>query len=85
MQQFQISDCEECKIYLFDSSACVYIDDCKYCYIFIGPCEASTFIRNCEYMHIVCMTQQFRMRDCNNCTVNLWCESQPIIESSFGI
>lgn len=38
MQQFQISDCEECNIFLFDSAACVYIDECKYCNIFIGAC-----------------------------------------------
>ena len=26
MQQFQIADCEECTITLFDAAACVYID-----------------------------------------------------------
>lgn len=26
MQQFQISDCEECTVCLFDTAACVYID-----------------------------------------------------------
>lgn len=38
MQQYQISDCEECNIFLFDSAACVYIDECKFCNIFIGAC-----------------------------------------------
>jgi protein XRP2 len=85
MQQFQISDCEECNIFLFDSCACVYIDECKYCNIFIGACESSIFIRDCEFLTVVCTTQQFRLRDCISCSFAIFCESQPIIESSYDI
>lgn len=63
MQQFQISDCEECNIYIFDSSACVYIDSCKYCNIYIGPSESSVFIRDCQYLTVIAISQQFRVRD----------------------
>ena len=81
-QQFQISDCEECEIFLFDANAGVYIDDCKYCKIFVGPSESSIFVRNCQGLTIIGITKQFRVRDCINCSFILWCESQPIIESS---
>lgn len=37
-QQFQMSDCESTDLFIFDASACVYVDRCKHCYIFIGPC-----------------------------------------------
>ncbi len=85
MQQFQISYCEECDIFLFDSAACVYVDECQYCNIFIGASESSIFIRDCKFLTVVCATQQFRVRDCTECHFSIFCESQPIIESSFGI
>jgi protein XRP2 len=85
MQQFQISDCEECNIFLFDAAACVYVDECKYCNIFIGACESSVFIRDCRFLNVVCATQQFRVRDCVDCSFSIFCESQPIIESSRDI
>lgn len=85
MQQFQISDCEECFIFLFDAAACVYIDECKYCTVVIGSCESSVFVRDCTHTKVICATQQFRVRDCTNCHFAIFCESQPIIESSYEI
>jgi hypothetical protein len=85
MQQFQISDCEECTICLFDAAACVYIDQCKYCTVFVGACEASVFVRDCTHTVVICTTQQFRVRDCINCHFSLSVDSQPIIESSREI
>jgi hypothetical protein len=72
-------------VLILDPSACVNIDECKYCYFFIGLCEASVFIRDCVRCVVVCCTRQFRMRDCRQCSVALWCESQPVIESSENI
>lgn len=85
MQQFQISDCEQCSIFLFDAAACVYVDQCKFCTIFVGACEASVFVRDCTNTTVICTTQQFRVRDCFDCHFSLFCQSQPIIESSRGI
>lgn len=85
MQQFQISDCEECDIFLLDANAGVYIDDCKYCRIFVGPSESSIFVRNCHSLTVICCTKQFRVRDSTECTFMLWCHSQPIIESSHHL
>ncbi len=85
MQQFQISDCEECNIFLFDTAACVYIDQCKYCTVFIAACESSVFVRDCQATTVICTTQQFRVRDCTDSLFSLSCDSQPIIESSKGI
>ena len=73
MQQFQISDCEECEVFIFDASAGVFVDDCKYCTIFVGPSESSLFLRDCHYLNVICLTQQFRVRDCTNCNIWLWC------------
>lgn len=36
-------------------------------------------------MNIVCMTQQFRVRDSTHCNFYLWCESQPVIQSSHNL
>lgn len=85
MQQFQISDCEECDIYLFDSCACVYIDECKFCNIYIGACESSIFVRDSHHLTVIGTTQQFRVRDCLDCHFFIFCESQPVIESSYSI
>ena len=85
MQQFQISDCEQCTIFLFDSNAGVYIDESKYSRIFIGPSQSSVFIRDCHSLTVICCTKQFRVRDCTDCVFFLWCESQPIIQSSHSL
>ena len=31
---------------------------------------------------IIGCSKQFRVRDCTECVIALWCESQPVIESS---
>lgn len=36
MEQFQISNCEECDIWLFDCTAGVYVDACRFCRVFIA-------------------------------------------------
>ena len=81
-QQFQMSDCEDSELFILDISACVYIDRCNNCYIFVGPCEGSIFLRNCQQCTVIGCCKQFRVRDCQQCVIALWCESQPVIESS---
>lgn len=81
-QQFQVSDCQNSRLSIFDPSACVYIDECANSWFFVGPCEASVFIRDCRGCTVICCCRQFRMRGCKDCRIALWCESQPVIESS---
>ncbi len=70
-QSFLIDECENCDIYLLDTTAQVMVDACKNCNIFISPCESSIYLRNCENCRIVCMCQQFRARDCLNLDIML--------------
>ncbi|EGD78381.1 hypothetical protein PTSG_09449 [Salpingoeca rosetta] len=84
-EQFQIDNCEDCSLFLFDTSAAVTIDDCKNCDIFVGPVQGSIFIRNCHNCRVVGVCQQFRTRDCTNIASALCCQTLPIIESSTGM
>lgn len=81
-QQFNIEDCENCDIYLFDYIAQAFVDDCKHCRLFVGPVESSLFIRNCTDCDIVCACRQLRTRDCTNCKLSLFVGTEPIIETS---
>lgn len=77
-----IEDCESSSIFIYDVTAQVMVDSCKSCFIFIGPSEGSIFIRDCKDCIIVCASQQFRMRDCENIKLSMYVSSQPIIETS---
>ncbi|KND00544.1 uncharacterized protein SPPG_04852 [Spizellomyces punctatus DAOM BR117] len=82
---FNIEDCEDCSIHLFDRTAQVTIDACHRCFIFIAPCEGSVFIRDCRDCTVVVASQQFRLRDGHSLRISLYCATQPVIETSFGI
>eukprot|EP00762_Andalucia_godoyi_P008371 ANDGO_07355.mRNA.1 Protein FAM188A homolog len=84
-QQFVIDDVEDCRICLLDYSAQISVDFAKNCEIIIGPCEGSVFLRDCENCTFAIATRQFRCRDCVNCTVFLYCATEPIIETSTGL
>lgn len=81
-QQFVVDGCTNSKIFVFDHCASVTIDDCKDCTFFIGPTESSVFIRNCKNCACVFLCRQLRTRDCENCTLELFCSTRPVIESS---
>lgn len=84
-QQFIINNCQDCNIYIFDHSASVTIDDCIGCKIFIGPSKGSVFLRDCSQCKAVIACQQFRSRDCKGIDIMLYCDTQPIIESTTKI
>lgn len=84
-QQFLIQNCKNCTILLFDHSATVTIDDCVDCVIYVGPCKGSVFVRDSTGCWCVVASQQFRVRGCHHCKVQLICPTQPIIESSSDL
>eukprot|EP00049_Salpingoeca_infusionum_P026196 m.24400 g.24400 ORF g.24400 m.24400 type:complete len:345 (-) comp8591_c0_seq2:1815-2849(-) len=84
-EQFNIDNCKECTIALFDAMASVMIDDCSNCTVFIGPTQSSIFVRNCTNMRIVAACQQFRTRDCTDIDVCLCCHTLPIIEATSQV
>uniref|UniRef100_T1IP16 Protein XRP2 n=1 Tax=Strigamia maritima TaxID=126957 RepID=T1IP16_STRMM len=84
-QQFVISNCEDCNIYIFDHCNMVTIDDCCRSNILIGAVKGSIFIRNCSECKFVLACQQFRVRDCQKIDVYLSVTTQPIIESSSAV
>lgn len=81
-QQFNIDNCHGCVYFIFDITANLYIDDSTDCFVFCAPCESSVFIRNCKNMRFVGATKQFRVRDCFDSEFALYCNSQPVVESS---
>lgn len=52
------------------------------CQVFIGASSGSIFIRNCHNCSFTIAGKQLRTRDCKNCTINLYCKTEPIIETS---
>jgi protein XRP2 len=84
-QQFNIEECNDCDIFLFDVIATAFIDHCKNCRIFVGPVESSIFVRNCTDCNFVIACQQFRSRDCKDCRFSLLSTTEPIIETSTGM
>ena len=56
-EAFMIDGCNNCNIFICDTSAQIMIDYCKQSNIFIAPCEGSIFLRNCEECQIVALCQ----------------------------
>lgn len=63
-QAFQINQLENCRVFLLDYLALIYVDNCKNCQIFIGPIKGSIFCRNCTNCKISACCEQFRCREC---------------------
>ncbi|CAD7954729.1 unnamed protein product [Amoebophrya sp. A25] len=82
LQQFVVDGCENCDIFVLDPMATVSIDYSKNCRIFMGPIESSIFVRNCENCSFVMCVQQFRSRECKDCKMALFSQTDPIIEYS---
>ena len=88
-QQFQIKNCTNCRIYLFDWSNTVTIDDCTNVKVFLGAVKTSVFMRDCNNCVLVAASGQLRYEEnfsflvvnsnsCNSCSSYL---SQPVSQS----
>jgi len=82
-QPFDIAECRDCEITILDHCDQVQIDDVVGCKIFIGASCGSIFLRGCRDCTFTMACKQFRTRDCENCSVNLYCMTEPIIEASW--
>lgn len=84
-QAFDICNIHNCTIELLDWSASINIDDVYNSTLVIGPVSDSLFIRNIHdtTMYVVC--RQLRTRDCSNCNIYLFCQTDPIIETSTNM
>ncbi|CAD7946349.1 unnamed protein product [Amoebophrya sp. A120] len=82
LQQFLVDGCENCDIFVLDPMATVSVDYSKNCRIFMAPIESSIFVRNCENCQFVLCVQQFRSRECTDCKIALFSQTDPIIEYS---
>ncbi|KAL3790682.1 hypothetical protein HJC23_009782 [Cyclotella cryptica] len=84
-QPFDIIDCKNCSILVLDHCDQVQIDDVVDSTIFIGASSGSVFIRNCRNCSFTIACKQLRTRDSMDCTLNLYCMTDPAIETSTGI
>merc|ERR1719235_437484 len=77
-----IEDCKESTVTICDHTAQVQVDSCESCKILIGPCADSVFLRGCRDCNFSVAARQLRTRDCERCTIYLYCQTEPIIETS---
>jgi protein XRP2 len=84
-EQFLVEELENCKVFLVDHSAQIQVDECVNCEFFIGPVASSAFIRNCKNCKFTMVVQQFRCRDLQDCDLALYCQTEPIIETSVRL
>ncbi|GMS95300.1 hypothetical protein PENTCL1PPCAC_17475 [Pristionchus entomophagus] len=61
------------------------VDDCVDCTLIVGPLHGNLFIRGSSNCKVFYVGQQFRMRDCKEVDIAIYCRTQPIIESSANI
>ena len=59
-QQFQIKNCRNCRIYLYDWSNTVTVDDCTNVKIFLAAVKTSVFMRDCSDCVLVAACGQLR-------------------------
>ena len=59
-QQFQIKNCTNCRIYLYDWSNTLTIDDCTNVKIFAAAVKTSVFMRDCNNCVLVTASGQLR-------------------------
>jgi len=63
----------------------MFVDDCINCEFLLGPCDGSIFIRTSKNCRISVISKQLRFRDCENCRIFTYCNSDPVIEASTNI
>jgi len=84
-KNFTIQKCKSCVIEIPDCTVQVLVSYCEDCKIFLGPVSGPVFLRNCNRVVLKSTVQQFRSRDCNDCTILLQIPGNPVIETSKGM
>jgi hypothetical protein len=80
-----LEGCKGCTILVFDRIGALTGDDCEDCTIIIGPCSTSVFVRKFKRCTIVVACQQFRTRQLEDCTILMYTQSRPVVESSRNL
>lgn len=84
-EHVDIADSTDCDIFICDYTDSVNIDNLQNCRVFIGPTSGSIFIRDCKGCNFVVCCGQLRLRGCENMSIGLFVNTDPIIESSQQI
>ena len=82
---FNIIDCRDCQVLLLDHTENVQIDNATGCRIFVGAVSGTVALRSCADCKLTVACKKFRARDCRDCTVYLFCSTEPVIEGSTGL
>eukprot|EP00747_Dinoflagellata_sp_TGD_P112505 gnl/TRDRNA2_/TRDRNA2_171492_c0_seq1.p1 gnl/TRDRNA2_/TRDRNA2_171492_c0~~gnl/TRDRNA2_/TRDRNA2_171492_c0_seq1.p1 ORF type:complete len:1103 (+),score=237.74 gnl/TRDRNA2_/TRDRNA2_171492_c0_seq1:268-3309(+) len=78
----QLEELSHCTVLICDRTEQVFVDEISNCMVLVGPCDSATFLRNCKDCTFWIVTRQLRTRDCENCTIYLHTETEPVIETS---
>lgn len=81
-KNFKMKNLKNCKVYLLDYNAGMFIDDCEDCTFVIGPSNGSVFIRTSKNCIVHIVSKQLRFRDCYDIKVFGYVPADPVIESS---
>jgi hypothetical protein len=82
---FSIDTLDRCVVYLMDKIAQVTVDRVANSRLHFGPVEGSIFLRDCENSVVTACCGQFRLKNCKNLYIFLYCDSDPSIEYSSGL
>ena len=80
-----VEDCTSSTVAICDHVSQAQLDNLNKCKILVGPCAGSVFLRDCVDCTFSIATRQLRTRNCTNCTVYLFSQTEPIIETSSGM
>lgn len=83
--EFSLDTLEDCTVYLLDTISQVTGDKLKNCRLHFGPTEGSIFLRDCQNCVITAVCGQFRLKNCINLKIYLYCTSDPSIEYSSSL
>merc|ERR1712139_124107 len=82
---FDIANIENCEMAVLGLTSQVQIDNVNNSKLFIGPVDGTAFVRNCKDVNLTIACRQLRTLGCENCTLNLYAATDPIIERSTGM
>lgn len=82
---FTINNLENCTVYLLDKIGQITGDNCRNSRLHFGPTERSIYLKDLKNCLITAACRQFRLENCHNLTIFLYCLTEPSIEFSSNI
>lgn len=80
-----ISDLKNCTVIITDHIGGATVDDCENCDMLLGVSDESVFLRDCKNCRVYTVNPQLRLRDCEDLTISMVCQSQPATEDCTGL